>query len=248
MGERVQLVPARCPHGQRGAAAISRYDLASRQTVEGTQENLLTPGVFTDVFERFLTGLQKQDASGETGVGMGSAAYMLYSDYSAGYGREQSVLAVQAALNKAKAAGRGLTGVRANAYVWAYADCLTALPLASSRYNIEDESVPFLQMVLKGCIPYSTPSVNQADDPQEIFLQAAETGSGLLFTLIGGEAQLTRDTVYAAYTSASAARLDRGRRQNTNRHSRSSRSRLGTAPSSGTAGAVISARQCMRTA
>ena len=185
-------------------AAISRYDLASRQTVEGTQENLLTPGVFTDVFERFLTGLQKQDASGETGVGMGSAAYMLYSDYSAGYGREQSVLAVQAALNKAKAAGRGLTGVRANAYVWAYADCLPALPLASSRYNIEDESVPFLQMVLKGCIPYSTPSVNQADDPQEIFLQAAETGSGLLFTLIGGEAQLTRDTVYAAYTSASA--------------------------------------------
>lgn len=69
--------------------------------------------------------------------------------------------------------------------------------------------MPFLQMVLKGCIPYSTPSVNQADDPQEIFLQAAETGSGLLFTLIGGEAQLTRDTVYAAYTSASAARLDR---------------------------------------
>lgn len=91
-------------------AAISRYDLASRQTVEGTQENLLTPGVFTDVFERFLTGLQKQDASGETGVGMGSAAYMLYSDYSAGYGREQSVLAVQAALDKAKASGRGLTG------------------------------------------------------------------------------------------------------------------------------------------
>ena len=51
------------------------------------------------------------------------------------------MLAVQAALNKAKAAGRGLTGVRANAYVWAYADCLPALPLASSRYNIEDESV-----------------------------------------------------------------------------------------------------------
>lgn len=186
-------------------ATVSRYDLASRLAVEGTQENLLSPGVFTDVFGRFLAGLQKQDESGETGLGMGSAAYMLYSDYGAGYSREQSALAVQAALGQAKASGRGLVGCRANAYVWPYADSLLALPLTSSRYNIEDETVPFLQMVLKGYIPYSTPSVNQADDPQEMFLQAVETGSGLLFTLIGGAAQLTRDTVYAEYTSASAA-------------------------------------------
>lgn len=183
-------------------ATVTRFDVASRGSIDSTSENLLTPAVFTDVFTRFITGMDK--TVGKTGISIGSAANTVFGDHDANYSREQAIMAIQAILEKATKDGRGTVGYQPNAYMWSYLDFALALPMVSNNFNIQDASVPFVQIVLKGYLPYSTPTVNQTENTRAVFLKALENGSGLLFTWIAEESQITCDTVYAAYNSVTA--------------------------------------------
>lgn len=47
-----------------------------------------------------------------------------------------------------------------NGYLITNASEIVDIPIYSSKFAIEDYEIPFYQMVLRGYIPYSTPSVN----------------------------------------------------------------------------------------
>lgn len=183
-------------------ATVMRFDIASRASIDDSKENLLSPAIFTDVFSRFINSLKK--TAGNADISIGSAANTIFGDHSAKYTREQTVLTIQSILQQATAEGRGVVGYQANAYMWNYVDSVLALPVSSNSFNIENSSVPFLQIVLKGYLPYSTPTVNQTGDTRSVFLSALENGSGLLFTWIAEESLVTRGTVYEMYSSVSA--------------------------------------------
>ena len=51
------------------------------------------------------------------------------------------------------------------------------MPLYTSSYIYEDESVPFMSMVLKGVIPVYADYVNFEANKQEFFLKMVETGT-----------------------------------------------------------------------
>ena len=51
---------------------------------------------------------------------------------------------------------RGVSVKTGNAYTWASAEYIEGIPLDSSRYKREEYSVPFVQMVLRGYIGYSS--------------------------------------------------------------------------------------------
>lgn len=62
------------------------------------------------------------------------------------------------------------------AYLWSDTDAFLDMPLYTSSYIFEDESVPFLSMVLKGVMPMYSEYVNFEANKQEFFLKLVETG------------------------------------------------------------------------
>jgi hypothetical protein len=63
------------------------------------------------------------------------------------------------------------------AYLWANTDAFLDMPMYTSSYVLEDESVPFLSIVLKGVMPVYSEYVNFEANKQEFFLKLVETGT-----------------------------------------------------------------------
>lgn len=63
------------------------------------------------------------------------------------------------------------------AYLWSDTEAFLDMPLYTSSYIFEDESVPFLSIVLKGVMPVYSEYVNFEANKQEFFLKIVETGS-----------------------------------------------------------------------
>ena len=62
-------------------------------------------------------------------------------------------------------------------YLWSDTEAFLDMPLYTSSYIFEDESVPFLSIVLKGVMPVYSEYVNFEANKQEFFLKIVETGS-----------------------------------------------------------------------
>lgn len=63
------------------------------------------------------------------------------------------------------------------AYLWGDTKAFLDMPLYTSNYIYEDESVPFLSIVLKGVMPVYSEYVNFEANKQEFFLKMVETGT-----------------------------------------------------------------------
>ena len=81
-----------------------------------------------------------------------------------------------------------------NAYTFPYANRIYNLPVSSSKYDIFDYDVPFIQMVLHGYKNYTTPMVIQALDPETLYLKSIETGSDLQFVCVSDDTYNLRET------------------------------------------------------
>ena len=71
-----------------------------------------------------------------------------------------------------------------NLYALKFTDTALAMPTTSSNNYIINESIPFLQIVLSGCVDYTVPSVNGTGSAKDNVLKAVETGSMLYFDWI----------------------------------------------------------------
>lgn len=74
-----------------------------------------------------------------------------------------------------------------NVYLWQYVDEITAVPMMNSQFTMETDSVPFLQMVLKGYIPYYAPYANDGFYRQTCILRTIEYGAYPSFLVMGAE-------------------------------------------------------------
>ncbi len=63
------------------------------------------------------------------------------------------------------------------AYLWKNTESFLDMPVYMSNYLYEDESVPFLSIVLKGVMPVYSDYVNFEANKEEFFLKLIETGS-----------------------------------------------------------------------
>lgn len=71
-------------------------------------------------------------------------------------------------------------------YLWSDTEAFLDMPLYTSSYIFEDESVPFLSIVLKGVMPVYSEYVNFEANKQEFFLKIVETGSYPSFYITKG--------------------------------------------------------------
>ena len=90
---------------------------------------------------------------------------------------------------------------RVNSYLWKYTDEYFDIPTSCSQYLFETDTVPFLQIVLKGSMDYYAPYANQGFYTTESILKMAEYGCYPSFMVTASDNHSLTDTPLEDYFS-----------------------------------------------
>lgn len=112
----------------------------------------------------------------------GSLGSALHSTFKSGsiMTRTQVQATVTESLEKLSG-GKKLMVEHGNAYTLPYVDFVVNLPVTSSGYEASDYDIPFVQLVLNGCVEYAPAPINESENHTDQLLKALETGSDLNF-------------------------------------------------------------------
>lgn len=135
-------------------------------------------------------------------LSVGSLGSALHSTFKSGetITRDEAQAAVEESL-KALAGSQKLMVSQGNAYTWRYADFILDLPVTSGGYAAIDYEVPFVQLVLNGCVEYAAASINESEDSRGQLLKALETGSGLHYVAACRSRTRLKSSAQSAYYS-----------------------------------------------
>ena len=135
----------------------------------------LTPARTDYLLDKFVKSYTK---SGVNGLALGGITDILYSyNYSGSfYTRHQCAESYYNTVAKADES-TDLVLQQPFAYLWDHTEGFLDMPLYTSSYIFEDESVPFLSIVLKGIMPVYSEYVNFDANKQELYLKMVETGT-----------------------------------------------------------------------
>ena len=129
--------------------------------------------------------VQSLSKSGVQNIDFQDIGYQLNSDFNISNpcDRRQARIAVQSHLKTIS--GTASVSARYGSYFsLPYLSMIWDIPNENSGYTIEDESVPFYAMVIRGSIPYSTSPINESGEPQKAFLQAVSIGAQAQFSWV----------------------------------------------------------------
>ena len=173
---------------------IVSYDRAfGIQNKQKKPMSLLSPSCYNNVFSDLSDNFKDNKLNGASLADMTSS---LYGDY--GKKNISRYKAMQKIISGCKKVSSslddGILADTANSYAFPYVSHITNLPLCSSKFDIFDEDIPFIQLVLHGYIPYSTTAVNASPDTENLLLSAISTGSNIHYDLIHEETDLLKDT------------------------------------------------------
>ncbi len=123
-----------------------------------------------------------------TGVLFDESVNYVYNDFaSGGYQSDRTVDAMKDIYGELKGQGQKIMMSAPNAYALPFASVLTDMPMDSSQYVFFDSEIPFLQIVLKGQIKYSSTALNIDGTSDTTLLKLIETGSQPKFAMIYSE-------------------------------------------------------------
>lgn len=83
-----------------------------------------------------------------------------------------------------------------NAYTLKYATDILNMPLTSSSLNIEDEMVPFFQIVVHGYVQFAGEAINTSLNQVQTLLKSVETGAGLYYKWMYEPDDVLKETKY----------------------------------------------------
>lgn len=160
------------------------YDISTGISVSnGLTRYVLKPQNVVKSAEKFLKSYKK---AGLSKISVSTLGNMLYSDFSSDIClANKTMQKFEGILNSFKAEDISLMLDAPYIYAAKFADAIIGVPTESSNFDIEDETVPFYQIVLHGLVSYSTPAINTAADSKYALLKAIETGSSLTYSLGG---------------------------------------------------------------
>lgn len=169
-----------------GGGYIADFGLVNPTTLRqtsglGYEENIyarISPKFLVRYVDKFTSKIQKYDIAGIALRDMGNE---LHSDKKRTnvISREAALDVVSASLAKMQETGKNIMLYDANDYAFSYADDIINAPLTDNDFYIIDETVPFYQMLIHGCIDYAGSSINLSDsfDRTDIVLNLIETGA-----------------------------------------------------------------------
>ena len=156
------------------------YDLVGRFFQKADSFIILSPSKLSDYASK---AIKKFDKYNIDSVNIMDLGYLLSSDFKKGdqidrYSARKQEEKYLSAMSKEKE----LSVSYGSIYSFKYADKITEIPVTHTGYKIEDRAVPFYQIVISGLIPYSTESVNLADEGIVHFLKTVEVGGQLQYS------------------------------------------------------------------
>lgn len=124
----------------------------------------------------------------------------IYSDFAQkknGIDRADAKAVWENAFAKCRAQFGSVMADSGNAYAFPYVTHIYNAPLGASGFDIEDEAIPFYQIVLHGLVSYSTGPLNLNAVPEDLVLKAVETGSSLSACLMYAGNETLAGTKYS---------------------------------------------------
>jgi hypothetical protein len=186
-------------------ARAFRYNVATYQVDPRYPPSFyLSPARIGALVEQFLEGYESfQNPT----ISLADLGRSLTSDFDkdALIDRGEAERMVVSALERIRGRTRGVMIDGANAYALPYANYVTNVPVGSNRFQISDEEVPFVPLVLRGLVRYAYEPINRADDLKRHFLETLVGGAelGLLWTW--ADASVFRDTPFDHFYSTGYA-------------------------------------------
>lgn len=98
------------------------------------------------------------------------------------------------ALTRLSEAGFSLSLTQPNAYLWSEMDHYVDVPLTTSNYTFVSQAVPFLPIVLKGYVDYTSPYMNGSANQESYLLKNIEYGAIPSFFMTDAAPSVLRDT------------------------------------------------------
>ena len=162
-------------------------------------------GVSPKKYEKYFNSFFKSYSSYKlSSVSLGTVGSFLNSDYSRKYTSNRGATRdIIDTLLKKYSKDYSLSFTGANAYVLPYAGSLSEISVTDSRYLGESYSVPFVQMVVSGCIEIQSAPINLEEDIDTNILRCIETGTVPSFTVCYDNIELMKQTKYSKYYSIS---------------------------------------------
>ncbi len=169
-----------------GAGYVASFGLVNPTTLRNTsglgyaepQYDILSPKFLPRYVEKFVKKIDKYDLSGLSLRDLGS--YVTSDKKRTNViSREEALDVVLAQLDLIETTGKKLMLNDANAYSFGYAQDISNVPMGDNAFGIIDARIPLYQMILHGCVDYSTELLNY-DDSEDMtlsVLQMIETGS-----------------------------------------------------------------------
>jgi hypothetical protein len=114
-----------------------------------------------------------------TGIAVGNTGNLLFSEWHKGkvQSRANTAVTYKDMMEQLGKSGKSVLLYSPNDYMLKYADQVLKMPMESSRYIYESETVPFMEIVLKGYKDYFAPYANFFANPGKELLQMVEYGA-----------------------------------------------------------------------
>lgn len=162
---------------------------------------ILSPANLQTYAEKAVKGLSKFDLTGLSVTDLGTE---LYPDYyqKAPVSRQTATGKVADAIDVLNQQYDVLMKTPYQ-YAWKGVTKMCDLPVRSTEYTVFDYDVPFLQLVLDGCVSYSTEPLNYQTEKNisELLLKCIETRSNPKFYVMDADMSELHYALYADYLS-----------------------------------------------
>ncbi len=192
------------------------YDTDAAKTVEGamSEEKQYNPSTmsFSSTEREIISANALQKFYGiirsrYESLGSGTVSYMslggnVHTDHTedSAINREEAKTLVTEFLKDRKDEAETLLSY-GNAYTWGSADNILSVPLDSSSRLTTTREVPFIGIVLHGCVDFAGPSINLSGDYQYNLLKALENGASVSYTLSYDNTSILKSSGYSDYYS-----------------------------------------------
>lgn len=173
-----------------------QYSQFSRANSSAMYANyyVIKAGRLFDTLNKFASKLS------EFNMAYGQLGYRLYADYTAKQEYTRSEFRDKVTDVLAKSNGKTALS-NPNEYLWKYTDDYFDMPMNNSQYLYETDTVPFLQIVLKGSLDYYAPYANQSSYSKNDILKMIEFGAYPSFITAAADNYDLQDTPLVDYFS-----------------------------------------------
>jgi hypothetical protein len=177
----------------------------SSETISTMENNkniyYLSPWKSLELAKEDITDYKKY---GMSNLAVDSSGYTLFSDFSStqSSNRIDTIKTYNKVFSELNKHVGQIALYEPSVYAWKSSSRYLDIPMYSSNYLYETDTVPFLQIVLKGYIPYYAPFSNFYSDSQDQVLRMVEYGAYPSFLLTDQPADLLAKTASKdVYTS-----------------------------------------------